>query len=332
MLIPIHVLLVAATTLYQVIACGQEQAQKLPGQRIDIGGYALHLCTLGKLKGPTIVLDHSLGGVEGYLLIEKLSVLGRVVICDRAGYGWSDHSPHPRTSSQIVDELHTVLHKAEIPPPYILVGDSFGSYNMRLYAHRFPKQVQGLVLTDGLHEQGMLAMSWPLQLLKLIFISGFLMSIVGAGLGIIRTLRLLRVFELLKPQLRQFSRTELAPVTRSFCRPKHWLTMARELWSMNASGRQLKVANQLGDLPVVTIKSASFFTPAFWTVLIPLKGINRLRDRIHIALMEVSSDCTQLQASESSHFVWVDQPEIMIQAVKLILNKQVTYEQRQKIK
>ncbi|MGF1601448.1 MAG: alpha/beta fold hydrolase [Thermosynechococcaceae cyanobacterium] len=321
MIIPTHLLLIAATTLYQVIACGQEQAQKPPGQRVDVGGYALHLYALGESKGPTIVLDHSLGGVEGYLLIEKLSSLGRVVICDRAGYGWSDHSPHPRTSSNIVDELHRALQNAEIPPPYLLVGDSFGSYNMRLYAHRFPEQVQGLVLTDGLHEQGMLAMSLPLQLLKLIFISGFLMSIVGAGLGIIRMLRLLRIFELLKPNLRQFSQAELTPVTRSFCRPKHWLTMARELWSMNASGRQLTVANQLGDLPVVNIKSASFFTPMFWTVLIPLQGINRLRDRIHTALMEVSSDCTQLQARESSHFVWVDQPEVMVQAVKFVLAK-----------
>ncbi|PZD72428.1 Putative aminoacrylate hydrolase RutD [Acaryochloris thomasi RCC1774] len=318
MLVSTYLLLL--TTLYQVVACQREQRQKPPGQRVDVGGYALHLSVSGEGES-TIVLDHSLGGVEGYLLLQKLAPLGRVVTWDRAGYGWSDHSPHPRTSGQIVQELETALAKADIQPPYILVGDSFGSYNMRLYAHQFPEQVQGLVLTDGLHEVGMLKMSWPLQILKLIFISGFLMSILGAGFGIIRLLRLLQVFELLKPNLRQFSRSELTPVTRSFCRPKHWLTMARELWSMDASGRQLRVANNLGSLPIVSIKSHSFFTPSFWTFCIPLKGINQLRDQIHHALMGLSTDCTQLPADESSHFVWVDQPEVMVQAVQLVLNK-----------
>ena len=52
---------------------------------------------------------------------------------DRAGYGWSQSSWKPRTSQQIVKELHSLLNKANIQPPYILLGDSFGSYNMRLY-------------------------------------------------------------------------------------------------------------------------------------------------------------------------------------------------------
>lgn len=320
MSIPIHVLLLTITTLYQLLTSFWEDRQRPPGQRVNVGGYALHLYTIGQGEH-TIVLDHSLGGLEGYLLVQRLAPLGRVVICDRAGYGWSDHSPRPRASSQIVDELQTALTQANIAPPYILVGDSFGSYNMRLYAHRYPEQVQGLVLTDGLHEQDMLNMPWPLQVLKLIFISGFLMCILGTGLGIVRLLRLLRIFELIKPNLRQFSKAELAPVTRSFCRPKHWITMARELWSLDKSGRQLQETKPLGDRPIVSIKSKSFFTPALWTIVVPLKGINRLRDRIHERLLNLSSDCTRLAADQSSHFVWVDQPEVMVQAVQLVIDK-----------
>lgn len=66
-------------------------------------------------------------------------------------------------------ELDTLLHKAGIKPPYLLVGDSFGSYNMRLYAHQFPEKVVGLVLTDGLHQSGMLQMSVALRDLQLFF-------------------------------------------------------------------------------------------------------------------------------------------------------------------
>jgi len=235
----IRIFLPIATTIYQAIASWLEDRQPPPGKLFDIGGYCLHLYVTGK-GSPTIVLDHSLGGIEGYLLIEELAKLTQVCIYDRAGYGWSDHSPHPRTSNQIVMELDKLLTQAGIEPPYILIGNSFGSCNVRLYAHRFPEKVLGIVLTDGLHETGMLKMTVPLQALKFFFISGFVMSIIGSMLGIIRLLRICGIFELLKPELRQFSEHSLNSVKRSFCRAKHWMTMIREMLNLNRSARQCR--------------------------------------------------------------------------------------------
>ncbi|WP_299490765.1 alpha/beta hydrolase [Acaryochloris sp. IP29b_bin.137] len=317
----LQALLLAITTIYQIIACLLENRTSPPGQRIDIGGYALHLQTMGTGQ-QTIVLDHSLGGLEGYLLLNKLAPLGRVYIYDRAGYGWSDHSPYPRTSNQVVKELDLLLTHAKVEPPYLLVGDSFGSYNMRLYAHRFPKKVSGLVLTDGLHERAMLNMPFQLKALKLFFISGFLMSILGSAFGIIRLLRLCQVFMLVKPTLKKYPPVELTPVTRSFCRPKHWITMCRELWNLDQSGRQLRVAESLGTLPLASIKSQSFFKPSLLTRLAPLRSANRLRDKIHIDLMQLSAVSKQFPASHSSHFVWVDEPEVMVAAVEWVLANQ----------
>lgn len=74
MSIAIQVILLIFTTLYQAIASYLEDRRSPIGQLIDVGGYRLHLYTLGEAK-PTIVLDHSLGGVEGYLLIEELAKL-----------------------------------------------------------------------------------------------------------------------------------------------------------------------------------------------------------------------------------------------------------------
>jgi pimeloyl-ACP methyl ester carboxylesterase len=267
------------------------------------------------------VVDSSLGGVEGYLLVDELAKLGRVCIYDRAGYGWSDRSPHPRHSDTIVTELDILLTQANIHPPYILVGDSFGSYNARLYAHRFPEKTAGLVLTDGLHEAGMLKMSIALKALQLFFISGFVMSIVGSLLGIVRTLRLIGMFEWLKPELRNYPKWRLAAVTRSFCRPKHWLTMSQEMAGLEASGRCLQSAANLGDLPIVSIKASSFFQPSWWTLLIPLRAANRLRDQMHRELMQLSTRCTQLSAEHSGHFVWIDQPEVIVSAVKLAIER-----------
>jgi pimeloyl-ACP methyl ester carboxylesterase len=318
--ISIRVLLLVTTTLYQAIASWLEDRQPPPGQLIDVGQYRLHLYIVGEAS-PTIVLDHSLGGVEGYFLAEELSKLARVCIYDRAGYGWSDHSPYPRSSHQIVKELDTLLVQAEIVPPYILVGNSFGSYNVRLYAHLFPQKVVGIVLTDALHEIGMLKMSVPLQALKLFFISGFMMSILGSMLGIIRLLRVFGLFELLKPELRRFSQDSLNWVKRSFCRSKHWITMSREMMNLGKSARQVSVAKHLGTVPIVSIKASSFFKPSFWTIFIPLKGANELREKMHAELCNLSTNFLQVEANQSGHFVWIDQPNVIVNAVKIVLNK-----------
>ena len=320
MSLKIRAFLLVCTTLYQAIACWFENQKPPPGQLFDVGGYRLHLYVAGEGR-PTIILDHSLGGVEGYFLVEELVKLARVCIYDRAGYGWSDHSPHPRTSSQIVTELDTLLTQAKIEPPYILVGNSFGSYNVRLYAHHFPEKVIGMVLTDGLHETGMLKMSIQLQALKLFFISGFVMSTLGSMFGIIRLLKLCGVFELLKPELRQFSQDSLNSVKRSFCRSKHWITMSREMLNLDKSARQVSKSEPLDSIPIVSIKANSFFKPSLWTVVIPLRGANQLREQMHIKLCNLSTDCIQLKAKNSGHFVWIDQPDVIVDAVKIVLNK-----------
>jgi pimeloyl-ACP methyl ester carboxylesterase len=317
----LQLLILSVTTLYQAIAVWQEDRTAPPGERFDAGGYHLHLYQQGfdsNPATPTIVLDHSLGGVEGYAIVDALAKLGPVCIYDRAGYGWSDQSPKARTSNNIVEELDNLLTQAKIEPPYLLVGDSFGSYNMRLYAHRFPEKVTAMVLTDGLHEGEMLQLPIALKGLKLVFLLGFWVAIVGSSLGIIRLLRRLGVFEILKPELKQIAPDRLQCITRSFCRPKHWITMAREIWSLEQSAREVSEAKDLGNLPIVSIKSSAFFKPTLWTRLIPAKQADRVRDRIHEQLLTLSSRSKQIQASESSHFVWIDQPDVMVEAVKQV--------------
>jgi pimeloyl-ACP methyl ester carboxylesterase len=73
----------------------------------------------------------------------------RACTYDRAGSGFSDPGEMPRTSVRIADELHTALHRLGIEGPYILVGHSFGSYNTRVFADRYMAEVAGLVLVDG---------------------------------------------------------------------------------------------------------------------------------------------------------------------------------------
>ena len=145
------------------------------------------------------------------------------------------------------------------------------------------------------------------------------MATIGSALGIVRVLKDLGVFELLKPELRNCPPDSLRAVKRSFCRPKHWITMTRELWSLDESGRQMPAFSPLNNLPIVNIKSASFFKPLLWTTFIPLKAVNQLRDRMHEQLAKLSSNTVQIKASNSGHFVWIDEPSLITQAITQIL-------------
>ncbi|MDJ0597305.1 MAG: alpha/beta hydrolase [Crocosphaera sp.] len=313
-------IILSLTTTYHWLTSYWERYQQLPpGKLIDLGGYKIHYYIQGS-GSHTVVIDHSLGGIEGYFLSNEIAKNTQVFIYDRPGYGWSDSSPRKRCSQEIVRELDELLQKAGILPPYILVGDSFGSYNVRLYAHYFPKKVAGIILTDGLHEKGMLNLPLSVKLLKLFFLSGFLMSILGATLGLIRMLGNLQIFELIKPQLTKFSIESRLMVKRSFYRPQHWLTMAREIWNLETSAKQVQKANNLGNIPLISIKSKTFFKPSFFTFLLPLKTTNKIREMIHEELLKLSSNSRQVLANNSSHFVWIDEPELISDVINQLVN------------
>ena len=118
---------------------------------VDIGGRSLFLECDGE-GSPTMILDAGLGGDSGNWsrvgFLPLLSPIGRWCVYDRANRGRSDADPRMRTSADIVEDLHALTVAAQLEPPYVLVGHSFGGYNVRLFASRFPEEVAGLVLMD----------------------------------------------------------------------------------------------------------------------------------------------------------------------------------------
>jgi pimeloyl-ACP methyl ester carboxylesterase len=118
-----------------------------PGNLIDIGGWRLHLNCKGEARAsqPTVILESGIGdfSVEWGLVQPGVAKFARVCSYDRAGDGWSDLGPQPRTLRQIVYELHTLLDKAGVKPPLLLVGHSFGGLVVRLYAATYPRMWLG---------------------------------------------------------------------------------------------------------------------------------------------------------------------------------------------
>ena len=134
-----------------------------PGRLVDLGGYRLKINCAGS-RNPTVVLESGLGDLlsEWRPVQLRISTFTRVCSYDRAGYGESDAGPLPRTSLQISRELHTLLQNAGEHPPYILVGHSFGGYNVRVFNGKFPDEVVGVVLADSPQEDQyeLLPLAW----------------------------------------------------------------------------------------------------------------------------------------------------------------------------
>ncbi len=136
--------------IYEPIAeAADAKAYPPPGQMVDVGGYRLHINCTGE-GSPTVVIESGWGDMSaswGWVQPEVAKTT-RICTYDRAGMGWSESSPQPRTAREFAKELHTLLAKANEPGPYVLVGHSLGGYTMRVYAHDYPGEVAGLVLID----------------------------------------------------------------------------------------------------------------------------------------------------------------------------------------
>jgi pimeloyl-ACP methyl ester carboxylesterase len=133
----------------QAAEASDKQAYPPPGQMVDVGGYKLHIHCIGE-GSPTVILEAGTGGssLDWSLVQPTIAETTRVCAYDRAGYAWSDSGLVPRTSQQVVSELHTLLTNANIEGPYVLVGHSIGAIHNQGYADQYPDEVVGLALVD----------------------------------------------------------------------------------------------------------------------------------------------------------------------------------------
>jgi pimeloyl-ACP methyl ester carboxylesterase len=120
-----------------------------PGKWVECEGRRVHLCDRGE-GSPAVIFESGLmSTVLTWQQIQpQIAKSTRAVSYDRPGLGWSDPGPEPRTAARIAGELHALLALAGIPPPYVLVGHSFGGLTMPVFAARYPDQVSGVVLVD----------------------------------------------------------------------------------------------------------------------------------------------------------------------------------------
>jgi pimeloyl-ACP methyl ester carboxylesterase len=294
------------------------------GQLVDVGGYRLHIHCQGG-GGPSVIMDSGNGdyGLSWALVQSGVAQFARACVYDRAGLGWSDPSPRPRTNQVMVEELHALLERAAIPKPYVLVGASLGGLNARLYAHTYPDQVAGLVLVDAVHEEQFAAESLQKSFRQVSRIMS-LMSRVAAGF--VRTgIPALKPSLLPNPGLTAALAAKMPKGTLEAYQAlrvrdsKVITTSAAEMgviMESHAAIRAQKITD-LGAIPLVVIRHGKEQ---------PMMGSQetaRQMEENHVRFqMELAGQSANghLQvAEESGHAIQLEQPQIVIDAIRQVV-------------
>jgi pimeloyl-ACP methyl ester carboxylesterase len=294
-----------------------------PGQMVDMGGYRMHIYCQGE-GSPTVVMDAGAGdfSLTWALVQPEVAEFTRVCAYDRAGLGWSDLSPKPRTAQNIVEELHTLLTNADIEGPYVLVGQSMGGLYMRLYAHEYPDEVAGMVLVDATPE------NWDLRLPQ---------ADVQATereakeeVRLVRLARLLNTIGLLAlfdrypdqylPRLPQAAREAYKGIILSGTR--YFEAAADEATSHAESRAQVRAAQitTLGNIPLIVLaRGASTMSD---TLGLPAEVVQQrevIWRELQAELAALSPNGRLVIADQSGHNIHHDQPGLVVDAIRQVV-------------
>ncbi|MGC3972997.1 MAG: alpha/beta hydrolase [Nitrospira sp.] len=256
------VALATVGAVYQIVGMVLDRQQyPPPGQLVDIGGHRLHLYCLGS-GSPTVILEAPAPGWSLYWsnVQPQLARTTRVCAYDRAGLGWSERGPLPRTGQRMTRELHRLLERAGIRGPYILVGHSLGGLIARLYQHDYPQDVVGMVLVDAGHESEMRQAEF-----RLFANAGRSVLPVIRALTMVGITRLMVSYEQLPPLLmRQEEKVsaEIRPMLRTgWLRTGYYSTLTDESDGLIDTLEQVRRSGSLGNLPLIVITATG---PVWW--------------------------------------------------------------------
>lgn len=296
-----------------------------PGRLVSVGTHRLHIDCQGA-GTPAVVFDAALGAssVSWSLVQPAIARLTRACTYDRAGMGWSDPGPLPRTAGRLADELHALLQHAAVPPPYVLVGHSFGGFVTRIFAARHPSETAGLILLDPAHpdqwrapsererreiDRGVRLCRYG-EIAARLGVARLVATLIGIGaLGAARVVARAAG----RGSLRREDEGVLAPVwklppearrpLRGFwTQRKFYEALGSQIGSISASAREVEeiAGAGHGDLPLVTISSSH---------------PDPIRVRRQEALARLSSQGRHIVAPDSGHWIPLDRPEVVIEAI-----------------
>lgn len=285
------------------------------GKLVDVNGHRLHIYSNGE-GAPTVIFEAGGGGwsLDWYLVQTEVAKFTSTCSYDRAGFGWSESGPKPRTCEQMVRELHGLMLKAEIKGPYVFVGASFGGQPVRLYAESYPDEVAGVVLLDARHETINARMPSAWQQLE------------RAGKGLYQFMQLASQLRVLNVLGKLMGEKALPPIAKKLppemlpmylavgFQPKCWQTSLDELAACPESDKQLSAIGTLGNIPLTVIRHG---IPEMFSRMPSEQAeqAEQIWQVLQAELANLSSNSRMLVAEKSGHRIQIDQPGVVVDAI-----------------
>lgn len=261
-----------------------------PGKFVSLETHRLYYRCAGR-GTPVIVIDNGIGGaaVEWTPVQDALARTTRVCTYDRAGYGWSDSGPGPRTTARAVDELRALLRRAGETGPHVFVGHSFGGFNSRYLAAHYPREVAGIVLIESSHPGQMLTFAGQPHQER----HGINVARLAAG--------------------REDPSPYVAAASFLNSRRKAIFAQMDELTHFAASASTVAAAGGLGDIPLLVIARAA------------AAGAPQARDAVwhelQASLTTLSSRGEFVVANSTSHELHMADPDFIVATVRKFVER-----------
>jgi pimeloyl-ACP methyl ester carboxylesterase len=325
-LIGVGGLLTVQIILQQICARIDERKFAAPGEMVKIPGGEMHVCRAGRGE-PPVILEAGIAAssINWRPLQAELARVTATYSYDRTGFGWSVTDRPGCTLARIADDLHAMLHTAQVSVPYILVGHSFAGYITRAYANRFPHELAGVVLLDPITPEEWAhptsSQRWRLR-------GGVLFSRVGGVLAMFGVVRFcvwllqrgnraapkgvlamfgpaaLQTVGRILNELTKLPPDALRVIRARWSTPKFFWSMAAYIKSLPECARELEGSWFPQQVPVTVLSGAH--QP-------------QLRLQEHAAIAAHSSYGKHIIAEKSRHWIHLDQPELVVNAVEEML-------------
>ena len=294
-----------------------------PGTIVKLNTHALHIHPMGHTKPgqPVVVLEAGLGsGSFDWRKVQpSISEFARVISYDRAGMGFSQPAKKQPTPQTVAADLHQLLQNANEPGPYLLVGHSLGGVFIRQFAALYPHDTAGLIFIDSAHENQLQKLppedrqsfksSLPLyKILSLVGRFGFVRMLA-------RTLILPRFPSVTTP-------AEENILLSIVSRYEYYAAIYAESKAFMEFSTSSSGPLSLGQLPITVIQAGAKpdplpagFSEDQWSQL------RSVFTQIQQELSRLSANSRYQIAENSIHAVPVEEPDVVVGAVKEILSR-----------
>ncbi len=321
---------IVANIYAHLAAVAWERTPYPSGRLVAANGTRLYIRVKGS-GAPVILIESGLGspGAEWWRIQDELSRMTTVVTYDRAGYGWSWPGKFPRTSFQVVSELHSMLQHAGLSGPYILIGHSQGGLYSQLFGRLHPEQVAGAVLLDPISSNHL---RFKAELKPEVYEMSAIDTLPYRRIpkNLLR-LGLMRVFKsIIQTKLLSYH-SNLPATTREviwqhLALPKAYRAIVSE-YEQNRTPANSSDIRSAGTFPPVPLKVIYHSPRRMVREMMRHKGLQRddaeeveqIWQQLVRAYLRLTPRSEWIVAPESGHYIHLDQPELVIDEIRLLV-------------